>query len=127
MNVMTDLKKNKLMCEDSLSVLADLACGVSDLLHIGLYVDKATGKTLPKSYSAELRSFALTLHFYSPHAYHYVRKRFNTCLLHPRTIERWFESVDGKPGFTSKAFRALEMRATEATSIGKKIVCPDDG
>jgi len=36
---------------------------------------------------------------------------FDTCLPHPRTLEKWYSSVDGKPGFTEAAFCALQARA----------------
>ncbi|KAF0711367.1 THAP domain-containing protein 1-like, partial [Aphis craccivora] len=37
--------------------------------------------------SPELRCFALTLNFYSPAAYNYVRKNFNKCLPHPKLVK----------------------------------------
>ncbi len=92
-NIVSDLRKHSLVCDNSLSVLEQSAGGVSDLLK--RQIAKKTNNPLPVSYSPELRSFALTLHFYSPHAYRYVRKMFDTCLPHPRTIERWYQSIDG--------------------------------
>jgi len=107
-SVIAELEKQKLMGADSLTVLEKSAGGVKDL--ISRHINKQQGSTLPTSYSPELRTFALTLHFYSPHAYRYVRKMFNTCLPHPRTIERWYSSMDGGPGFTDAAFCALRAR-----------------
>ena len=107
--VIGELRKQRLVEHDSLAMLEKAACGVGDLLK--RQAAKAEGKSLPVSYSPELRSFALTLHFYSPHAYKYVRKMFDTCLSHPRTIEKWYSSVDGTPGFTEAAFQALKARA----------------
>lgn len=40
-----------------------------------------------EQYPPELRSFALTLHFYSLKAYDYVRETFDTCLPHPSTLQ----------------------------------------
>lgn len=51
-------------------------------------------------YPPVLRSFALTLHFFSPKAYEYVRRTFYTCLPHPRTLQKWYEKTEGEPGFT---------------------------
>jgi len=107
-NVIAELEKQKLMGANSLAVLEKSAGGVKDL--ISRHISKQQGNMLPASYSPELRTFALTLHFYSPHAYRYVRKVFNTCLPHPRTIERWYSSIDGRPGFTDAAFSALQAR-----------------
>lgn len=112
--VIADLRKQNLMGTDSLSILEKSAGGVNDLL--ARHVNKQLGRPMPTSYSAELRSFALTLHFYSPHAYSYVRKAFNTCLPHPRTIEKWYCSVNGQPGFTDHALRALQARASSRSS-----------
>lgn len=74
-------------------------------------------------YSPELRSFALTLHFYSKKAYMYVRKVFNTCLPHPSTIRKWYQVVDGTPGITKEALEALRCKALEANQLGKQIIC----
>lgn len=47
------------------------------------------------------------LHFYSPAAYNYVRDAFNKNLPHPSTLRNWYSTVDGTPGFTSRAKEAL--------------------
>ena len=106
------------MGASSLSVLETCAGGVGDLLRRA--ISKQGRKSLPSTYSPELRSFALTLHFYSPHAYRYIRKAFNTCLPHPRTVERWYSSIDGQPGFTESVFQALRARTSASD---KPLVC----
>ena len=58
----------------------------------------------------------MTLHFYSPHAYRYVRKMFNTSLPHPHTVEKWYLTVDGSPGFSECSFQALRARAAARTT-----------
>lgn len=121
-NVIAELRKQNLMGADSLSILETAAGGARDL--IMRHINKQMGKSVLTSYSPELRSFALTLHFYSPHAYRYVRRVFNTCLPHPRTIEKWYSSIDGQPGFTDHAFRALQSR-TSSTSAPS--MCTNDG
>ena len=40
-----------------------------------------------------------------------------------RTIRKWYESIDGKPGCTSEALIALKIRASAAASVGKKLIC----
>jgi len=74
-------------------------------------------------YPPELRSFALTLNFYSAKAYSYVRKTFNNALPHPRTIQKWYESVDCSPGFSKEALVALQNKVKEAEQIGRRVVC----
>lgn len=76
-----------------------------------------------KKIAPELRAFALTLHFYSAKAYDYVRKTFNNSLPHPRTLTRWYQTIDGAPGFTQEAFLALQHRAEEARKKGFTIIC----
>ena len=103
--VIEELRKNDIMSTESLNTLRSSAGGVDDL--IKRRDAKLAGQPHQLAYSPELRSFALTLYFYSPHAYRYVRKSFDTCLPHPRTIGKWFKTVDGRPGFTQEAADAL--------------------
>lgn len=76
-----------------------------------------------QNYTPELRNFAITLNFYSRKAYNYVRSKFNNSLPHPKTISRWFRSIDGSPGFTTEALRALKIKVLAARSENKKILC----
>lgn len=97
------------MQEEYLDVLCKL--GGPQELFVRQY-KKATNKSLPKCYSEELKVFALTLHFYSPVAYNYVRKTFNVCLTHTRTLSRWYQSIDGEPGFTTESYKALQLKVS---------------
>ncbi|KAJ8927601.1 hypothetical protein NQ314_019909 [Rhamnusium bicolor] len=63
-----------------------------------------------QKYSPALRTFALTLNFYSSKAYNYVREKFNKSLPSTRTLSEWYRSVDGTPGFTNEAAEALKCR-----------------
>jgi hypothetical protein len=58
------------------------------------------------SYSEELKSFAVSFHFYSVQAYEYVRKFL--CLPHPDTLRRWTSSHDVEPGFMSDVLTGLK-------------------
>lgn len=121
-NIISDLKDKDLLSTNSLDILEDCAGGVGDLLQ--RQVSKKLNKPVPVSYSPELRSFALTLHFYSPHAYNYVRKTLDTCLPHPRTIEKWYQTIPGDPGFTSTAFNVLlQSKSVAASANGKQLLC----
>lgn len=60
-------------------------------------------------FSPEVRKFALNLHFVSPRSYDFVRKSFNTCLPHARTLVRWCETVEGEPGFYAESLEALKL------------------
>jgi len=71
-------------------------------------------------YSPDIKSFALTLQFYSAKAYDFVRKTFNLALPHPVQIRKWYTKVPAEPGFTEPSFLALSQRVKNA---GKKVIC----
>lgn len=74
-----------------------------------------------QKYNPTLRCFALTLAFYSPKAYNFVRQTFNRSLPHLGTLSRWYKSVDGSPGFTSEALIALKLKCESKKD--QKILC----
>jgi hypothetical protein len=71
----------------------------ADMLRKKLYGCKTS------AYTEQLRSFAMTLHFYSAKAYDFVRRSFRMALPHPQTLRKWCSAVEGKPGFTAEAFQ----------------------
>lgn len=75
-----------------------------------------------KKYSARIRTFALTLHFYSPKGYRYVRSVFNNNLPSISTIRKWYSSINGKPGYSQEAFTALRCKANEANQEGSEVL-----
>lgn len=74
-------------------------------------------------YNPKLRSFALTLHFYSPKAYNFVREEFNKSLPHPTTLTKWYQTVDGSPGFTQESLLTLKLKCSEANEKNIKLMC----
>ncbi|XP_028172130.1 uncharacterized protein LOC114361333 [Ostrinia furnacalis] len=60
-------------------------------------------------YTPAVKKFCLTLNYYSPKAYNYVRQTFNTCLPHLKTLSKWYGHIKGDPGFTEESFQ-VEMR-----------------
>ncbi|KAH1006915.1 hypothetical protein HUJ05_007602 [Dendroctonus ponderosae] len=76
-------------------------------------IKRKLGKKI--KYSPELRKFAITLSFFSPKAYDYVRQVFDTCLPHRSTIGKWFKNVNGKPGFTKGSFEILKNHVQLST------------
>lgn len=65
-------------------------------------------------YTPEIRSFPMTLHFYSTKAYNYVRKTFHNNL--PNRV------VDGSPGFTVGALEAIKLRSKKKTAIVNLVI-----
>lgn len=81
-------------------------------------MNKSGGK-----FPAELRCFALTLHFYSSAAYNYIRATFGkNCLPHPKTLTKWMQSVDGSPGYNQEAIRAVKNRVSIEKEKGKILI-----
>lgn len=106
--ILNSLTEKNLITEDDSVILEKLGGKTKDLLK-RMKQKKETG-SVQRSYTPELKSFALTLHFYSARAYKYVRKTFDTCLPAPRTLTRWYSTIDGRPGFTSEALKAIKER-----------------
>lgn len=73
-----------------------------------------------KSYSEELKAFAMTLQFYSSNAYDYVRETFDLALPHPQQIRSWYTEVDGDPGFTQTPFEALSYKESARTKLSRR-------
>ncbi len=54
-------------------------------------------------FSDEQRHFAITMHYYSPAAYEFLRKNILS-MPSPRTIRGWLAQYDGKPGLQQQVF-----------------------
>jgi len=65
-------------------------------------------------FSDEIKKFALTLHFYSPHAYNFVRSILS--LPCPSSLAHWTWSVNCEPGFFLDVFTFLQERAKDDLS-----------
>lgn len=118
--MMNDLKKRNLLTDDTAEVLDQVSSSNRDM--IDRYIMRSQGKPLPKVYRPPIRSFALNLNFLSPKAYAYVRETFSTCLPHPRTLSRWYKTLNCDPGFTSESFDAIKLAAHEAQRSNNKLV-----
>lgn len=63
-----------------------------------------------KSYNENVKSFALTLNFYSNAAYCYVRRTFGKHLPHPKTLYNWYKNINGDPGISSEGLCILKSK-----------------
>ncbi|KAG8174446.1 hypothetical protein JTE90_027101 [Oedothorax gibbosus] len=104
-SLLSHLQSENLVDEDSLNILNTLSKANTEIFSRLLSSTNMNAK-----YSEELRTFALTLHFYSPRAYEYVRTSFNLALPHQRTLSRWYQHIDGAPGITREALNVLELK-----------------
>nr|CAH7724979.1 unnamed protein product [Callosobruchus chinensis] len=80
------------------------------------------GKT-KQFYTPTLRSFALTLHFYNPKAYDFVRSQLNSSLPHPHTLTKWYQRIDGSPGFSKEAKDTLKLKVQAEEEECRKVLC----
>lgn len=110
------VSENGLLCLDSLPD--------TDINQILQRFTKNSKKTTisRQKYPPALRSFTMTLHFYSPKAYNFVREKFLSALPHARTIKSWYSSLNGESGFTFESFEILKHHATQAKEQGKKVL-----
>ena len=96
---------------------ADLLRSTCSTVPLELFnrISKSDGEKPSRStYHPALKSFALTLQFYSTKTYEYVRKTFNLELPHISTIRKWYSSLNGDPGFTSEVFTSLSQKVKES-------------
>ena len=108
-DVINDLRKKDLL---SLQAAENISASFSGpaLELVTRCLQKKSGSSV-QPYPTQLKSFALTLQFYSARAYDYVRTVFGNCLPHPRTLSTWYQCVNGNPGFSDDVFAALQARA----------------
>lgn len=77
-------------------------------------------------YSAKARKFCLTLHYYSPRAYEFVRETFNNNLPHTKTIQNWYANSDlcGEPGIHNDHMAKLkEITTSFRDKQGSEMCC----
>jgi hypothetical protein len=61
------------------------------------------------SLNSKVKEFALTLHYYSPKAYAFMRSEL--CLPHPDTIRSWCSSIKCSPGFLMDVMKSIGQNA----------------
>lgn len=85
-DVLDSLQQKHLLEAEQDEMLLNLS-GCNDEL-FQILRKKLMNERIPRQYEPQLRVLALTLHYYSPRAYEYVRRHFDLCL--PRTKTKWF-------------------------------------
>lgn len=121
-DIVKDLRKKHMISGNCEEVLRQIYSGVPLEIMKRIVRQKSAIPTRA-SYPEELKSFALTLSFYSLKAYNYVRKTFQLALPHPSTLRTWYKGINGKPGFTEEAFAALKLRVEEENKRHGRVVC----
>ena len=114
-DVIAGLRKQNLISEHLEEHLSEKFSGMSLEIFKRMMKCKKTGHGT--KYSPELRSFALTLQFYSTKAYNFVRKTFSLSLSHESTISNWYSKVPAEPGFTQPALHAISLKVNSLFDI----------
>ncbi len=110
--IVEELQDKHMMPFSRLEALDNLSNAVS-VQPIKRAVQNASkSATTRETFPPELRAFALTLQFYSTKAYEYVRETFCLALPHVRTLQDWYTSINGNPGFTQEAFDMLREKVS---------------
>lgn len=108
-DLIKNLEDKRFITGDQAWTLENMNVTTQEIL--GRYKQKLkSGKNIRTKFSANLRSFAATLHFYSPKAYEFVRTKFDTCLPHVRTLKKWYQSINAEPGFTTESLNAIKAK-----------------
>ena len=77
---------------------------------MALFKNECRNKNLETGsrYSKDIKEFAISLHFYSPRAYKFVRKTLH--LPHPATLRSWAGNVVCEPGFLSNVISSVSAK-----------------
>ena len=93
--IVSSLKEHDLISDKVARTLEKSFSGVSKEIWARGQKKKGTTAVYPES----LKSFALTLQFYSNKAYKYVRESFDLLLPHPSHLRKWYSVIQGKYTF----------------------------
>lgn len=77
-------------------------------------------------YTEKARMFCLSLHYYSPRAYDFLRETFENNLPHSKTIKSWYANSDlrGDPGIQEDNIKRLKQFAKRfEDEHGSRIMC----
>ena len=120
-SVVTELRNKNFVSDECACILENTFSGVPQEIMKRLVQQKK--RKNPGAYPPELRSFALTLKFYSTKAYNFVRKSFDLGLPHTSVIRSWYSCIEGEPGFTKATFSAMSAKVSASKKNGQDVLC----
>lgn len=109
------LKKKLDSPQTVIEKLQDNFSGFPLELLISNFKNKGNAKT-KRHYSEKMKEFALTLYFYSPKAYRFLRN-MDICLPNPSTLRRWISQFNCAPGLISEVFEYLKTKVAPNESL----------
>lgn len=104
--VIGQLKARNLLSEEAEQKLEQFGALPHEI--VNSWCSNAREQPRGRRYSAEMKKFAATLHYYSPHAYEYLRSMFP--MPSTRSIREWLRVIGGWPGFTQEALVNLKLQ-----------------
>lgn len=114
-DVLDTLQQKQLLTENQADLLHNVGGSNEELFK--RLLKKQNNKSVSKQYEPQLRAFALTLHYYSPRVYDYVRSKVNLCLPHSKTISSWYRTINGNTGISTEALEAIKTRVKNTEYI----------
>ncbi len=119
--VINDLQEKNLISETVEELLQKTTSKVPSQLFERLANSNQKSKKFQRKYTKELKSFAITLQFYSSKGYNYVRNTFGLCLPHENVVRKWYSTVGAEPGFANDAFVTLRKKVEEEKEGNKSV------
>ena len=117
------LKTEKLILDEQHSLLQHNFTGVTESIFRDQVRNLKLSKPHGNRYSDEVKQFAMTLHYYSPKAYDFVRKVLS--LPHPSSIRTWAASVDCDPGYLTNVINCLGSQVLEKPWMSDVVLIVD--
>lgn len=82
------------------------------------------GRKNTQFFTEAIRIFSITLHFYSPRAYQFLRDKFNKNLPSVVTLRKWYANCTSEedPGISKESLKTLAVLADKFKMQGKELV-----
>ena len=110
-DVITKLKQEKIINAKEAEAM-HLSFEDTQLNFLYNFRDNMKAAPSARRYTDEIKEFALTLHYYSPRAYKYVRSIIP--LPNPSLVRKWSSSFKCEPGFIEDAFTSLSKQISNS-------------
>ena len=104
-DLLEHLKQKQLIADHKHILLTENFDAVAEDLFKDQSVNARKLTTSAHQYSEVTNQFAMTLHYYSPKAYEFVKKILK--LPHSSSIKHWAASVDCEPGYLTNVIQAI--------------------
>lgn len=115
--------KTKMLNHDSYTILKKSFSGLT-LSMLENEIKNHDRKAPGRRYSDDIAKFAITLHFYSPAAYEFVRSVLN--LPHASTLREWSSSVSAQPGILKQVFEVVGQLVQKDRSVAECALISDE-